>query len=68
MHERRGEMPVGRKIGFTNRTVWAEYGPMRIQTVVSSCAAEIRNLNESGWLALRGGCWRTRSDGSTELG
>jgi 2-oxo-3-hexenedioate decarboxylase len=22
----RGEMPVGRKIGFTNRTIWAEYG------------------------------------------
>jgi hypothetical protein len=25
---------------------------MRIQTVVSSCAAEIRNLNESGWVAV----------------
>jgi 2-oxo-3-hexenedioate decarboxylase len=25
MRERRGEMPVGRKIGFTNRTIWAEY-------------------------------------------
>ncbi len=23
---RRGEKPVGRKIGFTNRTIWAEYG------------------------------------------
>ena len=23
--ETRGEMPVGRKIGFTNRTIWAEY-------------------------------------------
>src|SRR5262245_6319929 len=22
----RGERPVGRKIGFTNRTIWAEYG------------------------------------------
>src|SRR5262245_66688161 len=22
----RGEHPVGRKIGFTNRTIWAEYG------------------------------------------
>ena len=22
----RGETPVGRKIGFTNRTIWAEYG------------------------------------------
>ena len=22
----RGEMPVGRKIGFTNRNIWAEYG------------------------------------------
>jgi 2-keto-4-pentenoate hydratase len=22
----RGEKPVGRKIGFTNRTIWAEYG------------------------------------------
>jgi 2-oxo-3-hexenedioate decarboxylase len=28
MRERRGEMPVGRKIGFTNRTAWPEYGPM----------------------------------------
>jgi 2-oxo-3-hexenedioate decarboxylase len=28
MREKRGEMPVGRKIGFTNRTVWAEYGPI----------------------------------------
>jgi len=29
VHERRrkrGEKPVGRKIGFTNRTIWAEYG------------------------------------------
>jgi 2-oxo-3-hexenedioate decarboxylase len=25
MRERRGELPVGRKIGFTNRTIWAEY-------------------------------------------
>ena len=25
MREARGEMPVGRKIGFTNRTVWADY-------------------------------------------
>src|ERR1700693_1170567 len=25
MRERRGEMTVGRKIGFTNRTIWAEY-------------------------------------------
>jgi 2-oxo-3-hexenedioate decarboxylase len=24
--EARGERPVGRKIGFTNRTIWAEYG------------------------------------------
>ena len=28
MRERRGEMPVGRKIGFTNRAAWPEYGPM----------------------------------------
>ena len=28
MREMRGEMPVGRKIGFTNRTVWAEYAPI----------------------------------------
>src|SRR6516162_3990947 len=26
MREARGEGPVGRKIGFTNRTIWAEYG------------------------------------------
>jgi len=25
MREMRGEVPVGRKIGFTNRTLWAEY-------------------------------------------
>jgi 2-oxo-3-hexenedioate decarboxylase len=25
MREARGEVPVGRKIGFTNRTIWAEY-------------------------------------------
>jgi 2-oxo-3-hexenedioate decarboxylase len=25
MRESRGETPVGRKIGFTNRTIWAEY-------------------------------------------
>jgi 2-keto-4-pentenoate hydratase len=25
MRETRGEPPVGRKIGFTNRTIWAEY-------------------------------------------
>jgi 2-oxo-3-hexenedioate decarboxylase len=26
MREARGEVPIGRKIGFTNRTIWAEYG------------------------------------------
>jgi 2-oxo-3-hexenedioate decarboxylase len=26
MRERAGEVPRGRKIGFTNRTIWAEYG------------------------------------------
>jgi 2-oxo-3-hexenedioate decarboxylase len=26
MRETRGEVSVGRKIGFTNRTIWAEYG------------------------------------------
>ncbi len=26
LREARGERPVGRKIGFTNRTIWAEYG------------------------------------------
>ena len=26
MRQTRGEAPVGRKIGFTNRTIWAEYG------------------------------------------
>jgi len=25
LREARGELPVGRKIGFTNRTIWAEY-------------------------------------------
>src|SRR6516164_8236372 len=25
MREVRGELPVGRKVGFTNRTIWAEY-------------------------------------------
>ena len=26
LRRERGERPVGRKIGFTNRTIWAEYG------------------------------------------
>ena len=26
MREARGETPIGRKIGFTNRTIWEEYG------------------------------------------
>jgi 2-oxo-3-hexenedioate decarboxylase len=26
LREARGERPLGRKIGFTNRTIWAEYG------------------------------------------
>ena len=26
MREARGETPVGRKIGFTNRTIWAMWG------------------------------------------
>jgi 2-keto-4-pentenoate hydratase len=26
MREARGETPLGRKIGFTNRTIWPEYG------------------------------------------
>lgn len=26
LREARGEHPIGRKIGFTNRTIWAEYG------------------------------------------
>ena len=26
LREARGERPVGRKIGFTNRTIWSEYG------------------------------------------
>src|SRR6188508_3597081 len=26
MRRARGEKPVGRKIGFTNRNIWAEYG------------------------------------------
>ena len=26
MREARGERPLGRKIGFTNRTIWTEYG------------------------------------------
>src|SRR5258708_35050866 len=27
MRERRGEMPLGRKIGLTNRAAWPKYGP-----------------------------------------
>jgi 2-oxo-3-hexenedioate decarboxylase len=26
MYEARGAKPIGRKIGFTNRTIWAQYG------------------------------------------
>ena len=33
---------------------------MRIQTLASDCVAEIRNSNESGWVAVRDGCWQTR--------
>jgi 2-oxo-3-hexenedioate decarboxylase len=29
MREKRGEMAIGRKIGFTNRTIWAEYNVYR---------------------------------------
>src|SRR6266566_2102708 len=46
---RRGEKPVGRKIGFTNRTVWAEYqasgpiwGHVYDSTVQSAPAGEAR--------------------------
>src|SRR5215218_2961923 len=28
LRETRGEKPVGRKIGFTNRTTWPDYAPM----------------------------------------
>ena len=46
---RRGEKPVGRKIGFTNRTIWAEYrarapiwGHVYDSTVQSAQAGEAR--------------------------
>src|SRR6185312_11575341 len=26
LRQQRGERPIGRKIGFTNRTIWAEFG------------------------------------------
>jgi 2-keto-4-pentenoate hydratase len=46
---RRGETPVGRKIGFTNRTIWAEYGVsapiwghVYDSTVLSAPAGEAR--------------------------
>jgi hypothetical protein len=38
---------------------------MRIQTLGSDCVAEIRNSNESGWVAVRGRCWQTRPAGRT---
>ncbi len=41
---------------------------MRIQTVVSDCATEIRNLNESGWVCSARRMLANASDGSTELG
>src|SRR5215216_5347177 len=28
LRETRGERPIGRKIGFTNRTTWPDYAPM----------------------------------------
>jgi hypothetical protein len=31
---------------------------MRIQTFASDCVAEIRILNEPGWAAVRGGCYK----------
>ena len=33
-----------------------EADEMRIQTLASDCMTEIRNSNESGWVAVRGGC------------
>ena len=44
MREMRGEKLVGRKIGFTNRTVWAEYAPIWAYVYDRT----VRNLAEIG--------------------
>jgi hypothetical protein len=47
------------RLGFMTGAV-NEAEEMRIQTLASDCVAEIRNSNESGWVAVRCGCWPTR--------
>ena len=52
----RGERPVGRKIGFTNRTIWAEYGvyapiwgdmyDTTLQLLGADCVLDLRPLLE----------------------
>lgn len=45
--EARGERPVGRKIGFTNRTIWAEYG-VHAPIWGDMYATTVRDLAASG--------------------
>src|ERR1700746_3010506 len=47
MREARGELPVGRKIGFTNRTIWAEYNVTE-PIVVYVYDRTVHNVSEIG--------------------
>ena len=49
--EARGERPVGRKIGFTNRTIWAEYN---VHAPIWGYAYDrtIHDLPQGGWTCL----------------
>jgi len=54
MRRARGERPVGRKIGFTNRGIWAEYGVSRpIWNYVYDSTIRYA-LNDAGVQSLKG--------------
>jgi 2-oxo-3-hexenedioate decarboxylase len=54
VHERRiarGERPIGRKFGFTNRTIWDEYG-VHAPILGYMYDTTVRDLEQTGTLAL----------------
>ena len=57
--EARGERPIGRKIGFTNRTIWAEYGVHApiwgyvYDSTVRDLGSEAREVSLSGFAEPR---------------
>jgi 2-keto-4-pentenoate hydratase len=50
----RGERPVGRKVGFTNRNIWAEYGATSPIWAHVYDSTLIRAENNAATLSLRG--------------